>query len=260
MDNKYIVPNLWRAIDILEYLAQKPEGKTISEVAEALSIPTNSVFRILRTLASRGYVIQKHKRYQISSKLFALGSQAIAEETLFEKSLPVMREIRDSLKETVLLGKMIGNKGVVLEQVPGTHPVKVVVEIGINFDLHCSAPGKTILAFLSDSERDVILKGYKYTRYTPATLLNKKAFLKELQQVKTNGYALDLEEGDEGVRCISSPILNSHGFPVAAIWTTGPALRLNSKICDKTGKILLEKASDISRSLGYLSKKTVNNN
>jgi DNA-binding IclR family transcriptional regulator len=254
MDKKYIVPNLWRAIDVLEYLAQKPEGKTISEVTEALSIPTNSVFRILRTLASRGYVLQKHKRYEVSSKLFALGAQAIAEETLFERSLPVMREIRDELKETVLLGKLVGNKGVVLEQVPGTHPVKVIVEVGFNFNLHCSAPGKAILAFLPESERDVILKGYRYTLHTPTTISNEKAFMKVLQQVKSIGYALDLEEGDEGVRCIGSPILNSHGFPVAAIWTTGPALRLNSKMCEKNGKLLIKKATDISKSLGYLSK------
>ena len=93
--NRYIIPNLWRAIELLEYLADKPEGQTISEIAEAMNLPTNSVFRILRTLSAKGYVLQNHKRYEIGSKLFALGARAIAEESLFEKITPVMRDLRD---------------------------------------------------------------------------------------------------------------------------------------------------------------------
>lgn len=249
---KYIIPNLWRAIELLEYLAANPEGLTISELADALQMPTNSVFRILRTLSAKEYVIQKHKRYIISSKLFALGAQAIAEESLFEKIVPVMRDLRDDLKETVLLGKLSGYQGVILEQIQGLFPVKVVVEVGYNFPIHCSAPGKVIIAHLPERERDELLEHCTFKKYTRNTIVDRKAFLAELEKVVSAGFALDMEEADYDVRCISAPIMNVRGYPVAALWLTGPVSRLTEDKCIDYAEILKKTCQEVSRSIGFL--------
>ena len=251
-ESRYLIPNLWRAIDVLEFLAREPEGKTISEVVEATEIPTNSVFRILRTLTARGYVVQKHKRYEVSSRLFALGAQAIAEESIFEKTFPVMRELRDTVKETVLLGKLLEGSGVILEQIPGQYPVKVVVEVGLRFPIHSSAPGKAILAYLPKKEQEDLLKGYVFTPRTAATIRNKTDFMTELEKVRDRGIAYDMEESDEGVRCVCCPILNSHSYPLAAIWITGPSSRFTDESFSEYGETLKQAALGISQSLGYL--------
>ncbi len=253
-ESRYMIPNLWRALDILEFLAREPEGKTISEVVEAINIPTNSVFRILRTLTARGYVLQQHKRYEVSSRLFALGAQAIAEETLFEKTYPVMRELRDTQKETVLLGKISEGTGVILEQIPGLFPVKVVVEVGLRFPLHSSAPGKAILAFLPIEEQKALLKDYEYIVKTPTTIRNEKQMMDELRKIREAGISYDREESDAGVRCVCCPVLNSHGYPLVAIWITGPSSRMSPETCDSIGFYLKEAAMGVSQSLGYLSR------
>lgn len=248
---KYIIPNLWRAITVLEYMAEKPEGQTISELADSLELPTNSVFRILRTLSAKGYVIQQHKRYEISSKLFALGAQAIAEESLFEKIFPVMRELRDELKETVIFGKLSGHQGVILEQMRGLHAVKVVVEVGYNFPLHCSAPAKAILAFLPDAEKNALTDLCTFKNFTENTITNEEDFKKELKQVKDDGFAFDMEEADYDVRCIAAPIMNVRSYPIAALWITGPVSRLTKKTCMQYAGILKQTCDEVSKSIGF---------
>jgi DNA-binding IclR family transcriptional regulator len=251
VNEKYIIPNLWRAIDLLEYLAEKPEGQTISELAEALRLPTNSVFRILRTLSAKGYVIQKHKQYEISSKLFALGAHAIAEESLFEKITPVMRELRDEIKETIIFGKISGDRGVILEQIPGLLPVKVVVEVGYNFPLHCSAPAKAIMAFLPEEEKKELIGKAIFEKFTVKTITNSEKLLTELNQVKIDGFAFDMEEADLDVRCISAPIMNVRSYPIAALWITGPASRLTSEKCSEYALRLKKTCDEVSKSIGF---------
>lgn len=252
VNEKYIIPNLWRAIDVLEYLSKNPEGITISELAEALNIPTNSVFRILRTLSTRGYVIQNKKRYEISSKLFALGAHAIAEETLFEKITPVMRELRDEIKETVIFGKLSGDKGVILEQIRGLYPVKVVVEVGYNFPLHSSAPAKAIMAFLPEEERISLLDTCTFEPFTDNTITDRESFTEELKKVKDEGFAYDMEEADSDVRCIAAPIMNIKGYPIAALWITGPVSRLSVKKCEEYGTVLKKACKEASESIGFM--------
>ena len=252
MNEKYIIPNLWRAIDVLEYLSKNPEGITISELADALSIPTNSVFRILRTLSTRGYVLQTKKRYEISSKLFALGAHAIAEETLFEKIIPVMRDLRDKLKETVIFGKISGDRGVILEQIPGLFPVKVVVEVGYNFPLHCAAPAKAILAFLPEEEKNALVDLCTFEYFTENTITTRADFIGELDKVKESGFAYDMEEADADVRCISAPIMNIKGYPIAALWLTGPVSRLTVEKCSEYAQVLKTACKEASQSIGFM--------
>jgi DNA-binding IclR family transcriptional regulator len=252
-DERYIIPNLWRAFDVLEFLAKEPEGQTISEIVEGLEIPTNSVFRILRTLAAREYVVQKHKRYEVSSKLFALGAQAIAEESLFERIYPAMKELRDEVKETVIMGKIFEGKGIVLEQLPGKYPVKVIVEVGASFDFHDSAPGKAILAFLPENEREELLKEHEYTIHTSNTITDKETLLAEFAKIRETGIAYDMEELDESVCCVSCPIFNSHGYPIAALWITGPSSRISAKDLETAALTLKKEAISVSQSLGYFA-------
>jgi IclR family acetate operon transcriptional repressor len=250
--NKYIIPNLWRAIELLEFLVLKPEGQTISELAESLELPTNSVFRILRTLSTKGYLLQKHKRYVVSSKLFALGARAIAEESLFEKITPVMRELRNMLKETVIFGKITGKQGVILEEMQGLYPVKVVVEVGYNFPLHSAAPAKAIMAFLPDEEKNDLVNSCTFEKYTETTITDRESFMRELEKVKEAGYAFDMEEADPDVRCISAPIMNIKGYPIAALWITGPVSRLSVEKCAEYGKVLTIACKEASQSIGFM--------
>ena len=90
----------------------------------------------------------------------------------------------------------------------------------------------------------------KFTRFNERTIASSKAFLLEIQAIVQRGYATDTAEEVEGCHCVSAPVLNHHGYPVAAIWTTGPADRLRENEFANVGKQVAEHAKRISRRLG----------
>jgi DNA-binding IclR family transcriptional regulator len=250
-DDRYIIPSVDRTFDVLEYLAREPEGKNITDIASELDISKNSVFRILKTLTKKGYVEEYKRLYRLGSKLFKLGTIAVGESSLIEKSLYYMRDLRDEVGETVLLGKRVGTVGVILEQVPGTHPVKVMVEVGFHFPLHCSAPGKVFLANLPEKEAEDILAKLEYEVYTEKTINTREMFEAALKEAKEKGYAVDNEEEVIGVTCVSCPLFNSWGYPVAALWVTGPTARLSEDNFEEVGGSIAKYAEKISSTLGY---------
>lgn len=249
----YQVPALDRALNIFELLAQHPDGMRMREIAEVLDLPANSVFRLTGTLEERGYLLREGEdmRYRLSRKLLSLGYKAVGEDKLIEHSLAVMQRLRDDTRETVLIGIRAELQGVVLEQVASTQPVKFLVDPGTHFPLHTSAPGKVFVGFAPPAERDALLKRMKFPRFNERTLDSREKFEAELEQVVAQGYAIDHGEEIEGLHCIGAPIFNHRGYPVAAIWVTGPSFRFPESAFGRMGKLVATAAGTISRSFGY---------
>ena len=253
-ESRYSVPNLDRALSILELLSGAPEGMTQTEVASALEIPGNSVFRISRTLEERGYLERDelNKRLRLTQKLLRLSCRTSSgERSVTECSLEAMRALREGTMETVLLGTLSGSEGIVIEQISGKHPFRFVVDVGVRFALHTAAPGKAILAALPAAEADAILAQMPFTRFNEHTIQNASDFRRELQKTREAGYGVDAGEEREGAHCIGAAILNPQGHPVAAVWVTGPSSRLPARDFPKIGKQVKDTAAQISAKLGY---------
>jgi DNA-binding IclR family transcriptional regulator len=248
----YHVPNLDRALAILERLAEHPDGLGLVEIAHALGFPLNSVHRITRTLLDRGYLARDgaSRRFALTRKLLAVGYRALGAHSLVEKALDVMRDLRDQTRETVILGLLNGDAGVTIEQVPGLHAFKFLLDPGMTFPLHCNAPGKAMLAFLPQPQREALLLRMPLKRFTSRTIVRRDALRAELDRVRTLGYAVDRAEMATGCHCVGAPILNQHGFPVAAIWTTGPSDRMPESQFEKIGPSVRRHADRVSRRLG----------
>ena len=255
-DSKYHVPNLTRALRILELLAEHPEGLTTTMITDTLKFPRNSIFRITSTLLEYGYLLrdEETKVFQLSQKLLTMGYTALGEETLVEKSLPVMRQLRDRFKETVPLGILHGSEGLVIEEVQGLHSFRFVLEPGRRFNLHSAAPGKALLAFLPDEDINRLISQISFRKFNPRTITDRESLLKCLKRVRSVGYATDRAEEIEGMHCIAAPIFNRHGYPLAAIWITGPSHRIKEKDFVSIGNEVRKASDRISRGFGYYRK------
>lgn len=250
----YQVPNLDRALSMIELLSQNPKGLTLTEIMESLDVSKNSVFRISMTLLQRGYILRddKSKRFSLSRKLLTLGNVMPDGKSLVELSMDVMREMRDEIKETVLFGTLIENEGVVLAQVPGSHAFKFTVDVGTRFMFHTAAPAKAILPFLPKADLEKHLKSMKFPKFTKNTITTLKNFRKVIEEAKINGYAIDDHEEMEGMVCIAAPIFNNNNLPIASIWFTGPSARIHQEDYQQYGKQVLDFADRISDRLGYV--------
>jgi len=154
-----------------------------------------------------------------------LGYSGLSEQTLVEKSLVVMRGLRDRFKGTVPLGILQENEGLVIEEVPGTYPFRFVLEPGKRFHLHTAASGKAMVAFLPGEK-------------------NGKVYQIELKKFNERTIM-------EGMHCIGAPIFNRYGYPVAEIWITGPSIRITEKDFPIIGEEVKKHAAYISKSLGF---------
>lgn len=250
--SRYQVPNLERALTIMEMLSDYPEGLTTTEIADRLRVPKNSVFRITRTLFDRGYLHrdESNKSFRLTPKFFHLGHSSSGEQSLIERSLEVMRELRDQTKETVLIGTLLGTEGVVLEQVVGKHPFKFMVDPGLRFYLHTAAPGKAILARLPEAEAERVLQAMSMPRFTDRTITTTEGFRKELSRVREAGYAVDCAEEFEGQHCVAAAIVNAYHYPIAAIWITAPSTRFPETRFEEIGRLTAECAARISERFG----------
>jgi len=250
--SRYHVPNLERALRILELLSEHHQGLTTTQITEKLNLPRNSVFRITATLLDNGYLIRDEETrvFQLSHKLLVMGYAGLSEQTLVEKSIGVMRQLRDRFKETVPLGILDGNEGLVIEVVQGTHSFRFVLEPGRRLHLHTSAPGKAMVAFLPADEQEQLIERIEFTRYNERTITDKNEYRSVLAQIRHNGYAVDQAEETEGMHCVGAPIFNRHNYPIAAIWITGPSSRIHVEEFAAIGRVIRNHADRISKSLG----------
>ncbi|MFC2139824.1 IclR family transcriptional regulator [Bacteroidota bacterium] len=252
-NSKYHVPNLERALKIIELLSNNPQGLTASDISNLLNYPRNSVFRITSTLHDYNYIIRDDdlKTFKLSLKLLSTGIKSLSDQPLVEKALPVMHELQEQYKETIPIGILRGEHGVIIEEVVGTHLFRFVLEPGKIFHLHTSAPGKAMMAYLPDKERKELTSKIKYEVFNERTIRNPNELEKKLKDVKRKGYAVDHAEEIDGMHCIGAPIFNKRGYPVAAIWITGPSMRIKEKDFKKIGLDIRVGADKISRSLGF---------
>ena len=244
-------PSTDRALDILEALASAPSGLTLSELVRATELPQNSVFRITAALLSRGYLhrSEEDKRFVLSNKLFDLARPTVNEKSLVVCGYEAMRDLRDATGETVQLIVRSGAKVVVLEQVSGVHPVKVMGEIGLRVPMYSCAPGKAILSWLPETEFEEWLGSVTLKSFTPTTLSDREALARDLGETRERGYAVDMAEGLEGIHCVAAPIFNGYQYPVAAVTVMAPIFRLPADAFEPLGARCIEAAATIRERL-----------
>ena len=254
LKTNYNVPNLERGLLVIELLANYKQGLTLSEIIDTLGISKTSAFRIVSTLIFKNY-LQKNettKKITLSRKLLTLGISSMNEQSIVELSIDVMRALRDELRESVMLGILMEDKGVILEQVSSSYPVKLYVEQGTYFNLHSSVGGKCILAFLPELELNMVLKTMSLKQLTANTITTKSEFRNALKCVRKNGFAVDNGEDIQGIHCVGAPIFNEYGHPIAALWITAPHGRLPHSEFEEKGRIVARYALEISSKYGYL--------
>jgi len=222
------VPALDRSLDILELLSNTPSGLTLSELSQQLEAPKNAVFRITQTLLARSY-LSRHvetRAFQLTGKWLKLATPRLGGMSLSALARPAMIALRDETSETVQLGVLSGTEGTIIEQVEGTQPLRIVVDLGLRFQLHNNGPGKLLLAHLPEEQRNQVISRLDLTASTSRTITNKSELKKECDRIVSQGYSVDYAESNDGIHCVAAPIMSEFEGVVGALWVTGPVKRL----------------------------------
>ncbi len=251
LDSGVQTPALDRSLALLEFISAHSGGVTTAEIREALGFSANLVFRLTKALSVHGYVERdlSGSRFLLTQKLLTLVQPKREDRSLAQLSWETLRLLRDSTGESAHIGIRSGFDCVVLERVIGLSLFKYYVEAGARGPLHAGAPGKVMLAWLPLAELEIVLSQMELARLTSATITSKKAFAAHLREVRAQGYAMDLGETMEGLRCLGAPVFDAEGRVCASVWITAPAPRLNDAEEQRYAPLVIEAGRRISELL-----------
>jgi DNA-binding IclR family transcriptional regulator len=159
--------------------------------------------------------------------MFRLGYQALEGIELRSVARPHMERLSATTGETVHLGSLEDGDVVYIDKVESKHRVRMVSRIGAIATIHCTGVSKGIVAFLPDVERHQLLEAHELTRFTDRTLTTVEALEADLALSRERGYAVDNEENEPGIHCVSAPIFSGEGEVVGAMSVTAPVNRID---------------------------------
>ena len=251
---KYSIQAVENALNVLEQFKGRKAELGITELSQNLELHKNNIFRLLATLESRGYIEQNknNEHYRLGIKALELGRAFLSHTGLIKVAVEKLEELSNLVNETVYLGIMKKSQVLFIEDWESKQALRVASRIGERMSPLCTATGKLMLSFYSEEERNKVIKANKFVQYTKNTIMDESAFHEDLKVTHERGYAIDLEEKDEGVICIAGPIFNYNDDVVAGITISGPSTRLTEeRLKEFYIEHLLETCKRVSIAIGY---------
>jgi DNA-binding IclR family transcriptional regulator len=256
-----LVQTIERASSILDILGQNPQGISIRELSTKIKLPKGTTHRLLSSLFYFGYVRQdpKTRNYLLGLKLVELGQLLLGQLDLRKEAEPFLRDLTERTKETVHLVVLDRNEIVYIDKVEteqNSSGLKMASRVGLRNPAHSSAVGKVLLAHFPEEELKNFIKEKGLAKRTENTIIDPTQLKDHLKLVRAQGYAIDDEENEKGIRCVAAPIYNEVGKTVAAISISGPAFRITKKVIQEfLKKEVMETALKVSQRLGFRDKR-----
>lgn len=247
------VQSVDRTLTIIEALAMNPRGMGVGEISEQIELHKSTVHRLLATLVDRGYVRKdQHNRYQLTLKLFEIGSKRIEDLDMLEVARPYLEQIMEQTNEVVHLVTLEDKAIIYIDKVEPNTTIRMHSRIGVRRPLYCTAVGKAILSTMREEEVEEIWENSTIERLTQYTITDLKQMKYELELIRERGYAIDEQENELGVRCIAIPLLDYTKRACGAISVSGPVGRMTDETIKKFAEILIPKGKEIRKELGYM--------
>ncbi|MCP4037105.1 MAG: IclR family transcriptional regulator [bacterium] len=228
----YSIQTVSNALRVLEVFADEDE-LGVSDLSRRLDLHKNNVFRLLATLEENGYIEQsaRSERYRLGTGCLELGRAFARGNTLMRGARPLLAELCATLGETVHLATLRNFEVTHLDSKQPEQLILTASRVGLRLPAHCTALGKALLAApgaqMHEQRAKEVLAGPPLKAHTSDTIVDPHKFLEHLSSVALQGFALDMEEFEVGLRCAAAPVWDSSGRVVAAFSVSGPSFRLS---------------------------------
>ena len=235
-----------RAADILRSLSKHQDGLTLGEIAQLVNLPRSTVQRIVKALEEVNLVIAASPAggVRLGPALLALAASA-KQFSIDEFAKPLILQLSKDTGETIDLAIMGTDKAVVVDQIPGTHPLVAVSEKGSSLPLHCSASGKVLLAMLPEERLARIMNRIPFASLTGNSTTSRARLEQEIESIRRTGIAYDREEFRTGICAVATGV-RGPGNEIAAISIPVPADRFRANEA-ALAKTLMDRTQALQR-------------
>ncbi len=189
-------------------------------------------------------------RYRLGLAVYDLVAASSAGYDLSEAVLPPMTVLRNRVGETVQLAVLDGREVVYVERLQSMHSLRMFLDVGRRNWAHSTSTGKVLLAHVDASVLDHTLAGWDLPAMTPHTVTDQAVLRRQLAEIRSRGYALNVDESEVGATSIGAPVRDATGHVVAALAVVGPSGRRDHDLT-AIRQAVVEAAAVASRRLGH---------
>ncbi len=237
-----------RAIRLLKlFTAERPE-MSLAELSRGSGLNKTTTHRLLRALQSENLIERNPatSAYSLGPGLMALGVQALSSSDLRRRVRPILKALARSSGETATLEVPVGDSMLILDEVAGSYVLGAAGNVGTRWPLHATSTGKALLAF---DENGLERLEAPLKALTAKTLVDREAFHPQLIEIRKRGYAVSVDELEEGYAAVATVIRGALGDVQGTISIGGPTQRLNAVRRAELGAALCEAAQHLAPEL-----------
>ena len=209
--------------ELIEFLSRNG-ASPVKEIAREVDRPKSTLYDHLDTLEELNYVVKEESRYRLSSRFLWIGMQARDNLRLFTIAKDDIDALAEETGEHAALYVEENGLSTMLYTCAGENAIEITQYDGMMFPSHCGAPGKMMLAHMSEEKVEEIIGEYGLPRYTENTITDRDVLFEELSKIRERGFAFERSEHLKGVRSVAAPIVDTDQL-VGAITVYGPASR-----------------------------------
>ena len=245
-----------RIFQVMETLADHGE-MGLMELSTALDLHKSTVHRLLMSLIYMGYAKQDEatQKYMLSYKVVNMAGKILERMDILQVAKPYMERLSDLSGEAVHLVQREGNHILYIYKIEAkVGTIRMVSHVGMVHPMYCSGVGKAIMAELPESEVKQIWNESIIEKKTEHTITDYDDMLSVLKEAKKNGYALDDEENEEGVRCIAASLRDYHNEVKYAFSISGPTSRMTRERVEELSVDVRKVQEELSMELGWYRK------
>jgi DNA-binding IclR family transcriptional regulator len=225
----------------------------VTELSRRLGIGKSTAHRLLNTLTEERLLEQDADTglYRLALTMHELGASVQASTDIHTAASPVLDQLRNMTKETIQIAVLDGRHVIYVERRESPQTIRLFGRVGHRNHAYCTSTGKVLLAHLPPDELDRTLLGWRLEHMTPYTITDHRTLRAHLRQVRSQGWAENVNEFEIGVASIAAPIRDHRGVVVAAVSVAGPVQRLDGANLRRFTRHAVEAGHAISRRLGW---------
>ncbi|WP_395068194.1 IclR family transcriptional regulator [Paraburkholderia silvatlantica] len=255
-DASYRVPGLERGLRILTEFSPREPVLDAPELSRRLGIPRTTVFRLLQTLESLGFLerADRDRNYRLGVAVLRLGFEYLSSLELTDLGLPLIESLRDETGLTAHIVIRDGRDIVFVAKAQSHAPIfsSVKVNVGTRLPAHATTHGQVLMGDLTLAELRALYPEPRLERFTPSTPETVEALFERIREDAARGYAVSESSFERGISVVSAPVRNDAGRIAAVVTTTIPRPGIDAQLLDGG---LIEKvrhaANELSKRLNY---------
>lgn len=243
------IQSLERAFSILEsFCGPENTERSLKDLSEACNLNKSTTFGLVNTLSNLGYLQHntKTQKYSLGIRLLGLANAVREQNIIVCAAHPYLEKLSAKYSETVHCAVEDNFSVVYVDKVVAANSLYISSNVGMRNEMYCTGVGKCLLAYMPDEQLDSYLSN-ALKPMTKNTITDPRQLRRELESIRTLGYAMDNEEIFLGLSCVAVPVFSANSKVLCAISVSGTTSRINTA-CEWE---LIDDLKQVTKDLSY---------